>query len=617
MNSIQLQFFLSSFMLLMACSLFAQDLKYERAYFQAFPDYRVISSNYYASHPDQWQNENYYIHFEKRPEGWFILKKKYGKSDEGFDRKRIWDARKQAYLFDIAQNHSPRKNYAAGDFEYYIYPLYGYKESYQQVIDLFGGLDYKELLPSELEALARAYENKAHGEFRKQENYALAVYDSSFKVNDIPLITIEEAEKNAWKSIKVYQYLAKRHPTHLSIVGDMKVKLANSYLFHYLVFSGIQQHSIAQNFLQKAKYSKELLAYSKNILKSCPPNAILITYGDNDSYPLWYLQEIRNFRKDVSIMNQMQLMTGRYIHYNSQLLPPKKNIKMSLGIQHYIVDRNDYCLIQQAEEELPSFFNRIQQSHNYSDSIQNIQIPKSLYLENGKGKIEFTLSSSYIYKNELAILDIISSNWPKRPFCMVPQTSSTLYNAIRPYLKTVGVLEILQSERQENQGNFPSLSYQKTADLFLKVFDWPKVSKEEAFQQKLLPTASNMLLLYYQMINYKLEKTDEKEAKKLYRSYSKRDIFKKTNNGRIHLYLALIAQKLDLKKKRDQELMAYMQELQNALDKVLKKPTSAYEHCFPAQSEATIHLKITEAINFCRLQDWDDWVKKYQKAFNH
>ncbi len=66
-----------------------------------------------------------------------------------------------------------------------------------------------------------------------------------------------------------------------------------------------------KQWLDKAPYSPGLMYYNYNVLAGLKPNAILLTCGDNDSYPVWMLQQ-KGFRRDVTVMNASLVRIDSY-----------------------------------------------------------------------------------------------------------------------------------------------------------------------------------------------------------------------------------------------------------------------------------------------------------------
>lgn len=329
---------------------------YKRKYFNAFPGFNEIISTYYGAHNKELYSSGQWISFEKRVDGWYVVFNDYDTSKSS-RKEKIWDAKRKKYTFPLNSEISEKdsamiaeKRRSLLDMAAYLWPVYGYPKAYDDVIEMLGVIDYEKLNAYELEGLARAYEKKVKIECLGQNSYEykaedIQAYESTFNPQVLDSAKINSAVGNVMKALEIYKFMAEKFPEYFSIVGSMQTKMSGSAMSFYLDFRTLQQDEVAQKFLEKVDFSEAMIEVAKNYLKSCPENAVLITYGDNDTYPLLYIQEKLNYRTDIIILNRNLLYLPRYIYYVTNLLAEKNRLDITLAIENYAFGKNDFILL--------------------------------------------------------------------------------------------------------------------------------------------------------------------------------------------------------------------------------------------------------------------------------
>ncbi len=210
--------------------------------------------------------------------------------------------------------------------------------------------------------------------------------------------------------------------------------------------------------------------FAIDYLQSCAPNAVLFTQGDNDTYPLWYAQEVEGVRPDIRIINLSLLGVDWYIDQLRYKMNEAAPLKLSFTPEQYVGNNRDvtrYKSDPRVPEGMPLDLKRVMKfiaSDDPHDKVQyqggeseNFLPTKIFFLDVDTNKVkqmnmlagedysqmvprmQWSIENGTVLKNDLMTLDIVANNFMDRPIYFAVSVAPDAYMGLEKYFQLEGL----------------------------------------------------------------------------------------------------------------------------------------------------------------------------------
>jgi len=247
--------------------------------------------------------------------------------------------------------------------------------------------------------------------------------------------------------------------------------------------------------------------FGKDILSSCEQNAILFTVADNDTYPIWYLQQVENFRPDIrQVLTTFLTMDwyGNQMNYNhegcgsvpisfkddellmktNQYFPVVPRIDSSIDVKDliaFVKNTDKRTQVQAGDGETLNFvpgknLSLAVNATNFKNDSDYLKIDKDMV----PSKIDFSISKNYLTRDELLILDMLANNnWERPVYTIYPSLFQNI--GLADYMHREGMLFRLLPYKNTNVLHDRKAFANHQFKLITQEFDWGNVNDPEVF----------------------------------------------------------------------------------------------------------------------------------------
>ncbi|MCD6440393.1 MAG: DUF2723 domain-containing protein [Candidatus Marinimicrobia bacterium] len=203
---------------------------------------------------------------------------------------------------------------------------------------------------------------------------------------------------------------------HLTELKNKNLRKPLTYLVTIVLLIALPINVLTANYHEHSRKGNYVASdYAYNLLQSCEPNGIIFTNGDNDTFPLWYAQEVENVRKDVRVVNLSLLNTPWYI---KQLRNNEPKVKIG-RLSDATID--DLTVIPWKKKQV------------------KISPPPDSDLPPMEWELKPTIMGQGLRVQDIMILQILEANKWERPVYFATTVSPSNRLNMEPYLQMEGL----------------------------------------------------------------------------------------------------------------------------------------------------------------------------------
>jgi hypothetical protein len=255
---------------------------------------------------------------------------------------------------------------------------------------------------------------------------------------------------------------------------------------------------------RSGRYTARDIAY--NYLMSCKPNAILFTNGDNDTFPLWYAQEVEGIRTDVRIVNLMLLNMDWYVDQMKMKAYDSEPLPISFEHEQYADGTRDMVFVHERYQQAFPAKQIIEfiASDNQSTKVPTqtgkmydyvptrtftVPVDSAAVIANGIVKeedahlIESELTGRFgsrLTKSDMIVLDIIANNNWERPIYFVASGHSGMLG-LEDYLQLEGFAYRLVPIKTTGRYETGRIDTEILYDNYINKFQWGRMNEEDVY----------------------------------------------------------------------------------------------------------------------------------------